>query len=355
MRKLASIQTVTAINQIEGADFIVAASFEGWVAIVKKSEFSVGDKAVLFEADSVLPEEERYSFLGKAKDIFGKIGYRIRTMKMKGVISQALALPLSLFPEIDQNVEIGEDVSELLNVTKYEIPEHLQKGMTARPAGNFPAEVPKTDQERIQNINKELLEDRTYQVTVKRDGSSATYLIDTEGKFRMASRNLELKYGEEEKSHLWSIVATKYDIENKLRSMIAQVKSIYGIDLPAVAIQGEIFGEGIQSNFENITDGTLHFEIYDMYDIIGQKYIKPNIAKTFTDLADLPHVPVLDYDFKIDNKDKSIDEVRKELVAMAEGTRYNDGKGYREGIVFKDVDSSFSFKAISLTYSLKEK
>lgn len=350
MRKLASIQTVTNISPIVGADFIVAASFKGWVAIVKKSEFNVGDKAVLFEADSVLPAEDRYSFLGAAKDIFGKTGYRIRTMKMKGVVSQALALPLSMFPEIDQNTGVGEDVSDLLNVTKYEIPEHLQRSMSARPAGNFPAEVPKTDQERIQNLDVELLEDRSYQVTVKRDGSSATYMIDKDGNFRMASRNLELKYVNEEKPHSWSVVAEKYEIEKHMRFLQESMS-------PKVpfAIQGEIFGAGIQGNFENVQDGTLHFEVYDIFDIERQTYFNPYIVKHMCDYANLPHVPILDDNFKIDKKGKSVDQVRKELVDMAEGKRYDDNQGYREGIVFKDNYSSFSFKAISLTYSLKEK
>ena len=86
MRKLASIQKIEWIRPIEGKDRIVLAGILGWQVIVKKDEFQVGDLCVYVEIDSQLPEKPEYEFLRPKK-------FRIRTMKMGGVLSEGICLP----------------------------------------------------------------------------------------------------------------------------------------------------------------------------------------------------------------------------------------------------------------------
>ena len=91
-RKLASIQKVLDLQPIEGADVIEVATINGWKLVVKKGEFEVGDLAVYFEIDSFLPIREEFEFLRKSsyKKMGDKEGFRLRTIKLRGQISQGL-------------------------------------------------------------------------------------------------------------------------------------------------------------------------------------------------------------------------------------------------------------------------
>ena len=152
MRKLASIQKITKVSPIEGCDFIELATVLGWQVIIKKVELTEWGYCLFFEIDSFLPMEPRYEFLKKTTKFNGTEGYRIRTLKMKKVLSQGLALPLSMFPELTENIQ--EDLSETLGVIKYDLEQFCGVNNTSKSEkpGKFPSFIPKTDQPRIQNL-----------------------------------------------------------------------------------------------------------------------------------------------------------------------------------------------------------
>ena len=111
-RALAHVEKIEWIRPIEGADNIELIGVLGWVCVAKKGEFNVGDMAVYIEIDSKCPEaDEKFAFLANKK-------FNVKTMKLGKfkVISQGLALPLSLFPEL-QDKKIGDDVTEALKIT----------------------------------------------------------------------------------------------------------------------------------------------------------------------------------------------------------------------------------------------
>lgn len=350
-RKLATIRPISQLRPIEGADLIELAIVDGWQCVVKKGEFAVGDRGVYFEIDSFLPSTDtRYAFLeSKFIKWEGKIGARIKTMKLKGQLSQGLLLPLSAYPEL-AGVE-DYDVTELLGIEKWEKPLPACLGGTAR--GNFPSFIPKTDQERVQNI-RDLFEDwghHTFQETTKMDGSSMTvYYVakgsnvydmnarpDAEGNFPdelsgVCSRNLDLV--ETQGNQFW-ITARENQIIEKLRA--------YGHNL---AIQGELCGSGIQSNFEKFPLGFHDFFVYDIWDIDTQSYLSPEETHALAEQFDLKHVPIHGY-IVLSEVAQTIDQI----LDRAEGQGINGAK--REGIVFKHVESGFSFKAISNSYLLK--
>ena len=119
MRKLASIQRIWKIEPIEGADRIELAHVLGWQCVVNKGQFQEMDLAVYFEGDSFLPIAPEFEFLRASSyrktDIMGE-GFRLRTMKFRGQISQGLLLPVRSFPAIPADSELGKDVTELLDV-----------------------------------------------------------------------------------------------------------------------------------------------------------------------------------------------------------------------------------------------
>ena len=202
MRKLASIQQIRDIQPIPNADAIEVVIINGWQVVAKKGEFKIGELCVYFEIDSFLPIKPEFEFLRKScykKMADGSKGFRLKTIKLRGQISQGLALPFDLFINTKAAfVEIGQDVTELLQVKKYEMP--IPPALQGFAKGNFPSFIRKTDQERVQNIWYKLNEKYNhinFEVTLKLDGTSATYYY-RDGEIGVCSRNLNLKIESEE-------------------------------------------------------------------------------------------------------------------------------------------------------------
>jgi RNA ligase (TIGR02306 family) len=338
MRKLASIRIIDSIGPIDGADAIEVATVGGWKVVVKKGEFAVGDLAVYLEIDSWVPTELA-PFLSKGKEpreFEGIKGERLRTVKLRGQLSQGLLLPLEpTCANIDSELFDGLDVSFPLNIVKWERPMNAQLAGMAR--GNFPSLIPKTDQERVQNLKKEIVaaceKGLQFELTEKLEGSSMTcYLID--GVFGVCSRNLDLK--ETADNTFWQ-VARELDIENKMRAVDEHWN---------FAIQGELIGPGIQGNIYKLSKP--EFRVFDVYNIQMGWYLTPDARRTLIERMGLTHVPVLLID-----KDLGVGSV-DELLLWAEGES-KLGNTEREGIVFKEVNGGMSFKAISNKYLLGEK
>ena len=150
-RKLASIQKIESVEPIEGADKIELAHVLGWRCVVNKGQFQPSDLAVYFEIDSFLPVRPEFEFLRassyKKSDVLGE-GFRLKTMKFRGQISQGLLLPVGSFPAIPKDAQIGDDVTELLGVRKWEIEERATSGGSV--IGTLPKDIPHTDETRIQ-------------------------------------------------------------------------------------------------------------------------------------------------------------------------------------------------------------
>ena len=157
MRKLASIQTVNALEPILNADAIERMRILGWWVVVKKGEFRPGDKVVYCEIDSLLPERPEFEFLRASSfklaqtDASGATvlpaGFHIKTVKLRRQVSQGICFPLSILPE-GATLDEGADVTEQLGVRKWEPP--VPVGMGGRVKGGFPGFLPKTDETRVQ-------------------------------------------------------------------------------------------------------------------------------------------------------------------------------------------------------------
>lgn len=333
-RAMATIRKIDAIDPIEGADAIEVATVGGWKVVVKKNEFKVGELAVYFEIDSWVPNELA-PFLTKGtepREYNGVKGERLRTVKLRGQISQGLLLPLEpTCKNIESLLFEDLDVSVPLNVQKWERPIPAQ--LAGQVRGNFPALVPKTDQERIQNLSKQFdkfMED-TWSVTEKLDGSSCTFYLDDEDQFHVCSRNLDLK--EDENNSFWK-TAKKYDVEGIMRRNSMQ----------GMAIQGEMIGEGIQGNQYKVV---LDFYVYDMYNTRTGEYILPSQLKAACERLGLNHVPILAEGVTL------VGSSIQSILSEAEGKSRLNGSE-REGIVFKSESvHDRSFKAISNKWLLK--
>ena len=341
MRKLATIRKIDALRPIPDADAIECAVVGGWTAVVKRGEFKAGDLAVYCEIDSWIPHALA-PFLSKGKEprVFdGIAGERLRTMKLRGQLSQGLLLPFAIMKPFFDDILFteGVDVSELLGIVKYEAPIPAQ--LAGEVKGMFPGWIQKTDQERIQNLKEELdywlKEQHVWEVTEKLDGSSMTVFL-RDGEFGVCSRNLELKPSES--NSLWK-VAIRNELELKLRRADRNL-----------ALQGELIGEGIQGN--PYKQKGQEFFLFDIYDIDTSKYFTPAERKAFVEEHDIKHVPVLAFGAELWDTlgINSIDGI----LRFAEGKSVMGMIGCeREGVVFKSKAMQCSFKAISNKFLLK--
>jgi RNA ligase (TIGR02306 family) len=350
MRKLASIQTVNTIEPIQNADAIERIRVLGWWVVAKKGEFKTGDKVVYCEIDSLLPERREFEFLransfkpaqlNATGEQILPAGLRIKTVKLRGQVSQGICFPLSLLPP-NAPTDEGADLTELLNVAKWEPPVPI--GMGGKVKGGFPGFLPKTDETRVQLLEQLLLRQRgkTFYVTEKLDGTSFSAFL-RQGEFGICSRNLWMD--ETDESNLLARVARSLRLEEKLRA----ARERLGFD---VAIQAEVIGPGIQKNKYELPAVTLYvFNVLNVetYQLVDHTTMLQALAEMEINIVPQLGTIVLDH---------SVDA----LIAFSEGTSVLNPKVQREGVVLRplveeheaELGGRLSFKAINPRFLLK--
>lgn len=349
MAKLATLRTIRAIEPIQGADRIVRAWVDGWACIVKVGEFEVGDVGLYMEVDTALPVDNPiFAFLAarKVRELEGGNYHVLKTLKLKGVLSQGLLLPLEPFEAQGLTFypdDFDHDYGEELKLLRYDPEIHGGNG-GAKLAGNalrrFPGFIPKTDQIRLQNNLSVLNDTRTYESTIKLEGSSCTvyYNANDQHDYGVCSRSLQLKHDDPINiDNAFVSTALKYNLETKLR---AYNKNI--------AIQMELIGPKIQGNIEKLSEYKLF--VYDVFDIDKQVYLPPLHRHNLVKYLELDHVPILSYN------------IVPSYFDLQSALDYAEGPSLvcdcREGVVLKcnepDAYGTInSFKIISNAYLLK--
>ena len=380
-RALAYIQHVTNIRPIEGADNIEQCNVLGWNLICKKGEFHEGDPCVYIEIDSKVPEREEFEFL-RAK------GFKVKTMKLGkfNCISQGLAMPQSAFKELTGLSE-GTDVTDILGI-KYSVQEdNVRKGngdpnakyksMAARhqkifkqkwarwmmrrswgrkimffffgkkkdnPRG-FPTFVSKTDEERVENQPWRIGDGKTYLATEKLDGTSCTYALERKGRnkfeFYVCSRNVRQQDEKQECYHDHNIywdLAFKYNIEQHLKDFLNQFPQ-----LQWVCIQGEGVGS-VQGNPLKLTEDDLY--IFNFKESQTGRWSSMAGAGQVREWG-MKWVPILG--------EVQMPDTMEELKVLATGKSKVNPNVMREGIVYRSLDGSDSFKNVSREYLLSKK
>jgi len=328
MRKLASIQRIKALDPIAGADAIERATVLGWQLVVKKGEFKVGELCVYCEVDCLMPDEPNFEFLKPR-------GMRIKTVRLRGQISQGICFPLSILP-VGFDVQEDVDCTTVLGITKYEPP--IPACLNGVAKGAFPSFIPKTDETRVQvlqNLLDQYKGEACY-VTEKLDGSSVTFYVNNR-EFGVCTRNLELV--EDPENTIWKI-ARELDISDKLRAI--------GMN---IAIQGEVIGEGVQGNPLKLRGQTVRF--FNVFDIDRREHSSFDKLKDLIRGLSLEMVPIVAPDYKLENDINAI-------VMMATRKSLVCPDAWAEGIVIRPliecrdpVIGRVSFKAINPEFLLK--
>lgn len=343
-RCLARVVRIIDIKPMENMNNIELAFVLGWQCVVQKNEFKIGDLAIYYSIDTVFdPKFEKTLFLK---------GKRLLTKNLFGTLSQGLLSPLTWLQDCKADIDLSQvmeddDVTQIMRVRKFVMTAELalyQAELDSKK--RFPQFVPKTDEERIQNIpkvlNKIIGEDIT--ITRKEDGTSATFIhliVDSElkSKFLVCSRNNVLEDDLTHNTIHYFEVARKYCIENKMRE--------YG---KQIAIQGEIVGPNANRNVFKLK--THLFRVFNIWDISTQSFLPWSDVEQITRLLGLDTVPVIySGPFKPEWTTKS-------LITMANELEYLPNVP-AEGIVVKTnagrEKQRYSFKVLSNKYLLKHK
>lgn len=314
MRKLAHIETIREILPHNNADSLEICKVLGWTCVVLKGQFQVGQQVVFIEPDAILKDgRPEWEFM-RARH------FRIKTIRLRGVISQGLVFPLSILPNALEEVGVcleGLDVTELLGITKWE--PYIPAQLAGTVKGAFPDFLHKTDEERIQGVPDVLEKYRgvVFAVTEKLDGTSFTCYLNN-GEFGVCSRNLELK--EDDANTYWK-VARELDLKSKLL--------LYGYNL---ALQGELIGMGIQKNKYNLPN--VQLKLFNIFNIDTGKYLEHEEFVKVAALLGLDTVPI----FWIIPLNHTVDQ----LVELSKGQSVLNPKIPREGFVFRPLKEMYS-------------
>lgn len=375
-RELAYIAKVLNTESLCGYDNVHLVTVLGWKCVAPVN-IHKGDLVVYFEVDSLLPQDDnRFSFLASKK-------FRIKAIKICGVVSQGLILSLSEFPEL-KGCKEGDFVTDKLHVEKYDpdainedsvkskvsdfqravdrhpkffknpIIKYLVKYKPARwlfskifvkkkDKCSWPEWLPKTGSERIQNMPHLFGCKDKYIITEKVDGASTSFILNEKDKYIVCSHNViknpdkNSDGGNFYKTNIWAESGANYNIESVLRSLKKELK------LKTVAIQGETYGDGIQKRNYSLKNkhGFVVFHIW--FDGVRQP-IKDMIA--ICDKYNIPHVHVYNYEY-------SIPDTVEQIIEDVDNSKSNIDGGDIEGFVFYSQDGQQNFKCVSPNFLLK--
>jgi RNA ligase (TIGR02306 family) len=349
MRKLASIQQIATTEMIPNADAIERLRVLGWWVVGKRGEFQPGEKVIYCEIDSLLPERPEFEFLRASSykpaiqegdEVVQRAGFRIKTIRLRGQVSQGICFPLSLLPP-GTTTEIGADVTDALGIIKYEPP--IPAGMGGRVKGPFPAFLPKTDEIRIQVLESilERYRGETFYLTEKLDGTSFTAFVRHD-EFGLCSRNQWLDDSDD--TNLLVRLSKRLSLAEKL----AAIRERFGFH---PAIQGEVIGPGIQRN--KYGRSVVELWVFNVLDVDAYRLVDRERQIEILEYASLQSVP--------DLGSLVLNHTVDELVALSVGSSVLNPKTQREGLVFRpaverqdpDVGGRLSFKAINPQFLLK--
>lgn len=341
MRKMAEVVLVGSVIHHPNADTLSIAQVHGWNVIIRTGDFREGDRAVFFQQDAWVPYTIA-PFLKKdeKEHLFNNVpGDRVRAIKLRGVVSNGILLPISIIQNLPDwyEIPVGTDVSDFLGIQKWEppIPNHLAGKMR----GDFPFFIRKTDQTRIESCWDEFLNhlDEFYRVEHKMDGSSITIYHNRE-ESGVCSRNINLKLDQEGNTFV--------DVAKS--SGIIDVISKIGMN---IAVQGELCGPGIQGNIHGLDKPEIF--VFDIWDIDSQTYLSPydrdviieNLRKMG---ANISEVEVIEDSIHLEAAQLNTLPAMKKFVDRSLGKTK-----FIEGMVFKSRESDFTFKVINDTFLLK--
>lgn len=357
---LATVQRISELKPIEGAENIELAIVLGWQVVVKKGQFKEGELCVYIQIDTVVPDKPEFEFLRDRS-------FRVKTIKLRKQLSQGILFRIEevLHTTDYGKFKEGKDVTDLLEIKKYEKPDNnpenyekhrvpklwykkwiylfkfnvlfkLFPKLRKQSRSPFPTHLlPITDEERIQNIPQvlEKYKNKQFIVSYKMDGSSISIIhsrVFGKSKFRICSRRFELH----DTKNDWYKVFDRTDFKSEILKLVKYYKT------DDIAVQGEAIGK-FNGNHHNLQSEQIRlFNIYVNGKRVNQKeFIQVCLANN------IPHCPMY--------KQVTLNHTLTEILKMSEINDILNPSVQAEGLVWRSIDDNLSFKVINNKYLLK--
>ena len=341
------VARINEIKPIEGADKIEQGVIGGWNCIIQKGQYKVDDLVAVATTDAVIPQH-----LSDDMNVTNYLrkGGRVRTVKLRGVYSECLIIPIEKTGLFKYEFTEGKDLMDIMYIHKYEPPAvqiQLSSGRKVKYYQNpnfgvyykFP---------NLKNVKGMFTGEDLVEITRKMHGTNARYGIVKKRKMSIWDKvkrffgnewaEYEYVYGSHnvEKgsdsqgfygTDVWRTIDNKYKIREKLWDLFKRYKDYYEIK-EGIVIYGEIFGEGIQKNYDYGLK-EIEFAGFDVT-LNGEYCDSGRRLDIFNNVLDLPHVPIL-------YGDEWSQEIQDSFVFnnFIEGTKVP-----HEGIVIKALDGN---------------
>jgi RNA ligase (TIGR02306 family) len=354
---LVSVCEVTKASKCENADKLSIIECLGWQCITGLDQYKVGDIVIFIPPDSIVPP----SLIEKYELTYLKNGGRVGTAKLRGCISQGLVLGIDVLE--GKKVKIGDNVAEILGITKWEPPVAGYSAGQANPVSKRklnPLFDKYTDIENIKNYPSVFQNGDMVSVTEKIHGANfrastlpividkkqplleiikllwKKYILRDTHVFCYGSHNVQLHSGNNDKNYYgvdkWGQICKMYDLKNKIPK--------------DYIVYGEMYG-----NVQDLKYGVEDIDLV-VFDIkYKNKYLPWGTVKALCKWWELPTVPEL-----------YVGEYYDGIL-----TDFTDGKSLicpsqiKEGIVIKDFNESFNpkvgrkiLKSVSVDYLLRK-
>lgn len=329
------IAKIEDVQTHPNADRLDLAKVFDWSVVVGKGSVKVGDAVIYIPIDSVLaPKLEEYLFPKDSKIKLDKS--RVRSIKIRQAVSQGMIVERTpeleaLFPGISKK-KLGDDVAELLGVTKYEPPvQHIPGHMKGRVAThNNPAFNRYTDIDDIKWHKEWFQPNDEVWISEKLHGTNARYAILPTNVYGIKKHILkwlhllpkyEFCYG----SHNVQLQAKKNLYYAKdVYSIIAKQLGIESRLLPGETLYGEIVGSGIQKGYTyGCKQDEWKFFVFDVKK--DGRYLNVNELFGWCSIRGFEMVPTL---YAGPYKDANLEE-------LVVGDSLVGGQKVREGVVIK--------------------
>jgi RNA ligase (TIGR02306 family) len=336
--KLATIERIKGVKDHPNADRLDLVTILGYQLVTQKGLYEVDDLVIYIKPDTVLPQEPWTEEFRKYSP------KRVKAVKLRGEFSEGIIVSKKLLEEHKPNdfghlimlltmENEGEDVSETLQITKYEPP--MPQDQSAK--GGLPFGIPKTDEERWENIVEDIPFGETVDLTLKIDGQSCSFYYDLDSNsFGVLGRSFEFKDGIKNRytDHL-----ERYGIKEKLSAFCKR----HGVSL---CLRGESYGEGIQSGKHNpYSQRPAGWAMFSVWNIKTRRYERKGDQFYFLNICeelDLPTTPVVDSNVKLTQELVDVFSKQTDLL-------YNEPF---EGVVVQHPQGSF--KIINKSYDSKK-
>ena len=337
------VARINEIKPIEGADKIEQGVIGGWNCIIQKGQYKVDDLVAVATTDAVIPQH-----LSDDMNVTNYLrkGGRVRTVKLRGVYSECLIIPIEKTGLFKYEFTEGKDLMDIMYIYKYEPPAvqiQLSSGRKVKYYQNpnfgvyykFP---------NLKNVKGMFTGEDLVEITRKMHGTNARYGIVKKRKMSIWDKvkrffgnewaEYEYVYGSHNvekgsdsqgfyNTDVWKTIAEKYHIREQLWNLFKSLQDIYETG-SGIVIYGEIYGPGIQKNYDYGLE-EIEYAGFDM--TINNEYTPCSTSFMYHDMLGLKYVPVL-----------AVDKWTQELQDRHIFDKIEGTKVPHEGIVIKSVD-----------------